>query len=85
MKYLIYSFARFGNVAKRGVEFHHSAPNSAENGERKCLNGNGVSNSVWLCPYIPRYNVKLKKNNNQLSTLHGNPITVYPGGGNDRR
>lgn len=25
------------------------------------------------------------KNNNQLSTLHGNPITVYPGGGNDRR
>ena len=36
MKYLIFSFSRFGNEAKRGVEF---LKNSMEDGKPKCFNG----------------------------------------------
>ena len=46
LKYLIFSFTRSGKESKRGVESllnSQHLQNSVESGERKCLNGNGVS------------------------------------------
>ena len=45
-KYFIFSFPRSDNKAKYGMEFRHSKrnslQNSAENGEQKSFNGNGL-------------------------------------------
>ena len=61
-KYLIFSFLGSGHRAKRGVEF--CLESSAECGERKYLNDNGVDLTLLsqtLSTYCVMYSVKQKK------------------------